>query len=1321
MRWMETRVAPMGAALILGCLFTACGGDYEEEGKQAFAAGNLRLAADFLEVSLREREDAEARLFLGVSLHRLGRNREAEAVLSPLAEAEGETTSIQRRAVRELAGTYIDLGDSDSAERLVAATLLKVPDDPSLVEALAGVQAARYLAIRTRINLFVASLLGEDRANQATNLVGAIITAPAGLFEKVFRDNYARLESEFAFTERRLFEELASEAHRALGVLEATLDRLVTLDSTAFASRMELAEISWQRRDWDATIRSCQAILELDAEDVKEPERRMTLGGVRIRAIDRYRSSMEAAGRNVEAITFLEGLIERPFGDAVLPHLARLYYQEERAAELSALAATWLKREPRQPWAAFYRGWALFRLGDFDAAVPYLERARGSSPRIAAFNHMLGLAYEKAGAYSQSLVHLQRARDLRPNEAGVIIDISRVYSVMNDNDHAREILIEAIKGPFRNRKSEGHQLIMDRLFDLYQKAGQVIDDVAVARRLNDQDPDNPHVALRLAQLEAEGGNVARARVLVEGVQSMLPELADAWRVGAGIAIDASQWTRALTQLRRLGEIDPQEPVISWMRAKAYLGQRRLDDARAEAERALDRDPTQVGVLSVLLQVELDQKNWTKAAAVGQRALRAFPDDRDALEGTAAAYVGAKDWKGARETLLRLEKIVPNDPKVLVSLGQTFQQTGYLDEAKTRFRRALGEVPPDALELRLEVGRGLFFTQEFAEAEAALTPISESAERGTPLWKDALTILARCRHHQNDYLGVCEAIVRLRRAGDLSTAYDVFIPLAHEAGAHAEVRAAFNAAWDEQAMDPSTMPFALKSLRTQEAWKEVLRVTGAMENKQRSLDVDLSKAEALFGIGDRRGSKAIFEALRDSTPESNRGEIYATWVRVLLRSGNVDGALAIARAGLGHVRNHQPFLVWAARASLASGDLDETVDLLREAWLVETSDEIAILAAAVNVARRSYQEGIAALAKASITPTSAAMLSLLQALGTDNVPATPGFPRFLALIRKREFESAFSTAREMTDVPATFRSYLELVGGFVQRYPDRAPALADVLGRAAILMHAGVLETEADREVATLAAQNAEYGPWLDIYRGWIHLGYGSTGRAIDILAPLIKADALTQQALIYVAGWAAFEIGGPKNVLLIVDGKLGQGLIPAELASDLARFLLERGEAATAELLLSRAKDPPPEQTLFRIGTLFRLGRVSEAATLAEKLPPALKAHPRVQFILAMNRAEGSTNPKDDEELRRILEDPRMWSLLDPIHFVGASIAARAEDVAHAAARRTIADHPYDAVVLGRIAELITNRPRYKALRDQIVDALSVVDPTGTIRRTGGI
>ena len=193
-------------------------------------------------------------------------------------------------------------------------------------------------------------------------------------------------------------------------------------------------------------------------------------------------------------------------------------------------------RRERLSWAGDAQ--ASFDRKDFAAAAAALEKAASPGAAradLAKWLPALGRCYENLKNYQKALAVYQRALAVRPKDAERMLDLARVYALVDLDAQAIELYKKAL-----DRAKQRKDIVLS-LAELHAKTGQWKDARREAERYVQWEPRDAAAQRLLARIEEADGDIAAAARRRQSVLAQHPSAEGFFEVGR-------LWTR-------LGEYD----------------------------------------------------------------------------------------------------------------------------------------------------------------------------------------------------------------------------------------------------------------------------------------------------------------------------------------------------------------------------------------------------------------------------------------------------------------------------------------------------------------------------------------------------------------------------------------------------------------------------------------------------------------------------------------------------------------------------------------------------------------------------------------------
>lgn len=399
------------------------------------AADEIEAAISSLRGALDQApEDPEILLLLSRAHARAGETELAEEMLSLAVDASNYAIEPSLAYARQLLAAE----NYRSAEDVLVNALRNRGNDVRLLETLGGLYLAEEdyarasqventlrrmendLATRTADTLKVQILnRREGRDSAVSYLEGLVADSEDDIAARIalIRARLASGENEAALELARNFaEDQGADTPEGRLVLAAALLATGNLEE-AEAKLQEVVEATPEN------VRAWTQLLRVENAQGKTDEARATMeAGLQANPgapdlLWAKASMAEAEGDIDAAIEIYEGLYEDLSGSVVvannLASLLATYRDDEESLERAYTVARRLRGTEVPPFQDTY-GWILYRRGDVEEAISYLEPAAEGLPNDPIVQYHLGRALRDAGREEEALAAFRRALDVAP-------------------------------------------------------------------------------------------------------------------------------------------------------------------------------------------------------------------------------------------------------------------------------------------------------------------------------------------------------------------------------------------------------------------------------------------------------------------------------------------------------------------------------------------------------------------------------------------------------------------------------------------------------------------------------------------------------------------------------------------------------------------------------------------------------------------------------------------------------------------------------------------------------------------------------------------
>ena len=362
----------------------------------------------------------------------------------------------------------------------------------------------------------------------------------------------------------------------------------------------------------------------------------------------------------------------------------------------------------------YMRGVAYYNLSRFEAALEDFQTSCQLRP-----NHAGGLVWKAAACsrlekWTQAIVCLNRAMEIRPNAAQQYQQLGRPVAKKAIRHFNRRLLAdENDVDTYRERA------LANQFLSMFASS---IEDLTTALELQ---PGSADLLIRRGQVYAITGDQKSA---IEDFSRAVKidrrnHLARYYRALA--RVECGHMDRAQRDIQKAIRIDSLQPAYHHLLAKIYLENDRPDQVVLSLDRSILLDSTDVTAFKLRGDVQAKRRNYFSAVSDYTRALELDPALTELLVLRAQTLVKAEK---PREAIEDFEMALTRDPQLpkaysgralaLASLGEQEYATIWLTKAFHRFKK-----PRDLAELLFARGKIFYQMVLYASATIDFTAVS----------------------------------------------------------------------------------------------------------------------------------------------------------------------------------------------------------------------------------------------------------------------------------------------------------------------------------------------------------------------------------------------------------------------------------------------------------------------------------------------------------------------------------------------------------------------------------------------------------------------
>jgi len=331
----------------------------------------------------------------------------------------------------------------------------------------------------------------------------------------------------------------------------------------------------------------------------------------------------------------------------------------------------------------------------------------------------LGFTWAYSGQPGLAVAGYKRAMELAPGGKDRLSQGLAMAYVAQDRTEAGE---EVLRGLLDNNPTNVAALVsLSRLATRggrFKEAGELLD------RVQKTGVPKTQLALEYAVVHLAAGDPARARVVLQEMVDLKPDLAPAWAMLSGVAIEQEDAALLRECERRLERVKGKDFLATTALGQIALHRQDYASARVYLEQALAMRPAATAILDLLLRLDVREGRRDLATGHIRRLLLIDPNHPFANHALASLQLERKEYAQAESSLRKsLER--GRKPGLLNDLAWTLRMRGNLEEAEALAREAVAASDRE-FNYRDTLGVILMARGKWAEAEEVLKKALELA-------------------------------------------------------------------------------------------------------------------------------------------------------------------------------------------------------------------------------------------------------------------------------------------------------------------------------------------------------------------------------------------------------------------------------------------------------------------------------------------------------------------------------------------------------------------------------------------------------------------
>ncbi len=300
------------------------------------------------------------------------------------------------------------------------------------------------------------------------------------------------------------------------------------------------------------------------------------------------------------------------------------------------------------------------------------------------------------GEVQKALTELQKVVASAPNNALAHYNLGRALAVHNEPDQAKQHFAKAVE------LQPGYTLARLALAQIQATQGDYDSSLQGARDVLKYDPNNESAhLLEVASLLGQK-KYADSRQVISAMLKTNPNSSDAYYQLGVVNLSDKKYGDAEQSFRKSSQLNPADLRGLMGVVETYAAQNKFDQAMQALETEIAKSPSRPDLHVALGNIAVRAGRWDKAISEFQKVLNA-PGVNQQTKGEMYLRIGETqrrqgDAQGSIASLQSARQALPDDPRVLSTLGLVLESAGRWPEAKQAYQAVIKLNPNDGVVL-----------------------------------------------------------------------------------------------------------------------------------------------------------------------------------------------------------------------------------------------------------------------------------------------------------------------------------------------------------------------------------------------------------------------------------------------------------------------------------------------------------------------------------------------------------------------------------------------------------------------------------------------
>lgn len=453
--------------------------------------------------------------------------------------------------------------------------------------------------------------------------------------------------------------------------------KALKVDPRSADAHYRLAITDTKLGDWSSALAELQKTVDLEPANVQA---QLDFGNLLLATHD-----LERAGQIAFAV--LKSDPKNAGAHSLLANVSEARSQHDEAMKEIDQA---IALQPEN--AAFYLTRGLFQsnANNLDAAEKSILTSLAKDPNNADAVLNLAKMYQRQGRLADAEKYFQKEIGLAPQFAEARLDLVRLYVAEHHKDRAEQALIQAQK----DLPEDPNIYLL--LPEFYADLGEKDKALAQLETLHARHAKEPRTTTDYARVLFSANQVDKADQLNEAVLARTPNRTENLILEGEILQQRGKPDSAVSLLRNVVKDHPENPLAHYELGSALNATGDSGSAENEWRQAAQLQPTMLAAQRVLAQLAIVKRDNDLLQSASRQIIENDPEAPDGYNFRGTAEMNQKNWDKAEADFNAAIRLGPEKPAGFVSMGNLRLAQQRFTEAEKFYEQAL-EVDPNASE------------------------------------------------------------------------------------------------------------------------------------------------------------------------------------------------------------------------------------------------------------------------------------------------------------------------------------------------------------------------------------------------------------------------------------------------------------------------------------------------------------------------------------------------------------------------------------------------------------------------------------------------